>query len=94
VACRAHQPGGPDCDPARERSGDSSGDVRGARRAHLLPNGSPIPAALEYRRPARGVRGVVADDATQQEYVWMRIAPNEVRGRRLHVIDNTPWREK
>ena len=34
------------------------------------------------------------DFAPQQEYVWMRIAPNEVRGRRLHVIDNTPWREK
>lgn len=34
------------------------------------------------------------DFAPQQEYVWMMIAPNEVRGRRLHVIDNTPWREK
>ena len=34
------------------------------------------------------------DFAPKQEYVWMRIAPNEVRGRRLHVIDNTPWSEK
>ena len=22
------------------------------------------------------------------------VSPNEVRGRRLHVIDNTPWRDK
>ena len=34
------------------------------------------------------------DFAPKQEYVWMKIAPNEVRGRRLHVIDNTPWSEK
>jgi hypothetical protein len=34
------------------------------------------------------------DFAPQQQNVWMRIAPNEVRGRRLHVIDNTPWRDK
>ena len=33
------------------------------------------------------------DFAPQQEYVWMMISPNEVRGRRLHVIDNTPWRD-
>ena len=34
------------------------------------------------------------DFAPAQEYVWMTITPNEVRGRRLHVIDNTPWRDK
>ena len=34
------------------------------------------------------------DFAPKQEYVWMKITPNEVRGRRLHVIDNTPWRDK